>query len=62
MYVCDYAEVLHLWRRIRCTKIFNDLEVGYVGFISIACTGALIPHLVFKGMSSNTSLPLQHYL
>jgi hypothetical protein len=59
--VCDYAEVLHLWRRSRCTKIFNDLEVGYLGFISIACTGALIPRSVFKDMSPNTSLLLQHY-
>jgi hypothetical protein len=50
-----------LWRRIRHTKFFNDLEVGYVGFINIACAGVLIPRSVFKGMSPNTSLPLQYY-
>jgi hypothetical protein len=49
------------WRQSRCTKFFNELEVGYVGFINIACAGALIPRSVFKGMSPNTSLPLQHY-
>jgi hypothetical protein len=26
-------EVLHLWRQSRCTKFYNVLEVGYVGFI-----------------------------
>jgi hypothetical protein len=50
-----------LWHRSRCTKFFNDLEVSYVSFIDIACAGALILRLVFKGMSSNTSLLLQHY-
>jgi hypothetical protein len=59
--MCEYAEVLQLWRRSRCTKIFNNPEVGYVGFISIACAGALILLSVFKGMSLNTSLQLQHY-
>jgi hypothetical protein len=58
--MCEYAEVLHLWSQIRCTKFFNDLEVGYVGFIDIACAGVLIPRSVFKGMSPNTSLPLHH--
>jgi hypothetical protein len=27
------VEVLLVWRRSHCTKFFNDLEVGYVGFI-----------------------------
>jgi hypothetical protein len=54
-------EVLHLWRWSRWSKIFDDLEVGYVGYINIACAGALIPCSVFKGMSMNTSLLLQHY-
>jgi hypothetical protein len=50
-----------LCRRSRRTKFFNDLEVGYVDFINIACAGALIPCSIFKGMSPNTSLPLQYY-
>jgi hypothetical protein len=50
-----------LWHRSRCSKFFNDLEVGYVAFINIACAGALIPCLVFKGMLLSTILPLQHY-
>jgi hypothetical protein len=41
--VCKYAEVLLMWRRSRCSKIFNDPEVGYIGFIEIACAGALNP-------------------
>jgi hypothetical protein len=52
------VEVLHLGRQSPCTKFFNDLEVGYVGFIDIACAGALIPRSVFKGMLLDTSLPL----
>jgi hypothetical protein len=58
--VCEYAEVLQLWSQIHCTKFFNDLEVGYVSFIDIAYAGVLIPRSIFKGMSPNTSLPLQH--
>jgi hypothetical protein len=50
--------MLHVWRRSRCTKFYNDLEVSYVGFIDIACEEALILRPVFKGMSPNTSLPL----
>jgi hypothetical protein len=45
-----------LWHRSRYTKFFNDLEVGYVSFINIACARALIPRSVFKGMSPNTSV------
>jgi hypothetical protein len=59
--MCEYKEVLHLWRQSRCTKFFDDLEVSYVGFINIACAGALIPRSVFKGMLPYTSLQLQHY-
>jgi hypothetical protein len=33
-------EVLHLWRQSHCTKFFNHLEVGYIGFIINACAGA----------------------
>jgi hypothetical protein len=29
-----------LWRRSRYAKFFNDLAVGYVGFIINACAGA----------------------
>jgi hypothetical protein len=58
--MCEYVEVLQLQRRSHCTKFFDDLEVSYVGFIVIACVGALIPRSVFKGMSPNTSLPLQY--
>jgi hypothetical protein len=50
-----------VWHQSICTKFFNDLEVGYIGFINIASAGALIPCSVFKGMLPNTSLPLQHY-
>jgi hypothetical protein len=49
--VCEYVEVMHVWHRSHCSKFYNDLEVGYVGFIDITCAGAFIPHLVFKGMS-----------
>jgi hypothetical protein len=59
--VCEYAEVLHVWRRSHCTKFYNNLDVGYVGFIINACAGAKSPCSVFKGMALNTSLPLQHY-
>jgi hypothetical protein len=38
--VCKYAEVLLVWHRSRCSKIFNDLEVGYIGFIINAYAGA----------------------
>jgi hypothetical protein len=38
--VCKYAEVLLVWHWSRCSKIFDDLEVGYVGFIINACAGA----------------------
>jgi hypothetical protein len=38
-----------VWRRSRCTKFFNDLEVGYVGFIDIACAGALNPAFDLQG-------------
>jgi hypothetical protein len=38
--MCEYAEVLHVWRQNHCTKFFDDLEVGYVGFFDIACAGA----------------------
>jgi hypothetical protein len=48
--VCKYAEVLLVWRRSRCSKIFNDLEVGYVGFIDIACAGALNPAFGLQGI------------
>jgi hypothetical protein len=30
----------HLWHHSHCAKFFNDLEVGYVGFIINACVGA----------------------
>jgi hypothetical protein len=36
-------EVLLVWHRSHCTKFFNDLEVIYIGFIDIACAGALNP-------------------
>jgi hypothetical protein len=38
-----------MWRRSRCSKFFNDLEVGYVGFINIACAGALNPVFGLQG-------------
>jgi hypothetical protein len=38
--MCKHAEMLLVWRRSRCSKIFDDLEVGYVGFIINACVGA----------------------
>jgi hypothetical protein len=38
--VCKYVEVLLVWRQSPCTKFFNDLEVGYVGFIINTCAGA----------------------
>jgi hypothetical protein len=47
--MCEYMEVLHLWCRSCYSKIFDDLEVGFIDFISIACAGALIPRSVFKG-------------
>jgi hypothetical protein len=50
-----------VWCRIRCTKFFDDLEVGYIDFTNIACAGALIPRSVFKGMSPNFYLPLQYF-
>jgi hypothetical protein len=34
------VEVLLVWHWSRFSKIFNDLEVGYVGFIINACAGA----------------------
>jgi hypothetical protein len=37
--VCNYVDVLLVWLRSHCSKIFNDLEVGYVGFIINACAG-----------------------
>jgi hypothetical protein len=47
--VCKYAEVLLVWHRSRCSKIFNDLEVSYVGFIDLACAGALNPVFGLQG-------------
>jgi hypothetical protein len=41
--------VLHVWCRSRCTKFYNDLEVGYVGFIGIARAGALNPAFGLQG-------------
>jgi hypothetical protein len=38
--VCEYAEVLHLWRRSGCIEFFDDLEVGYIIFIINAYAGA----------------------
>jgi hypothetical protein len=38
--VCKYVEVLLVWRRSCFSKIFDDLEVGYVGFIINAFVGA----------------------
>jgi hypothetical protein len=35
--VCEYAQVLHLWRR---SRRIDDLEFGYVSFIINACAGA----------------------
>jgi hypothetical protein len=34
------VEVLLVWRRRRCTKFYNDLEVSLVGFIINASVGA----------------------
>jgi hypothetical protein len=51
-----------MWRRSRCTKFFDHLEVGYVGFIDIACPGALVSHSFFKGMSPNTSFTIEALL
>jgi hypothetical protein len=33
-------KVLLVWRRSRCSKVFDDIEVGYVGFIINAFAGA----------------------
>jgi hypothetical protein len=33
-------EVLLMWRHSCCSKIFNDLEVGYVSFIINTCAAA----------------------
>jgi hypothetical protein len=38
--MCKYAEVLLVWRRSFCSNIFDDLEVGYIGFIINAYVGA----------------------
>jgi hypothetical protein len=38
-----------VWRQSRCTKFFNDLKIGYVGFIDIACAGALDPAFGLQG-------------
>jgi hypothetical protein len=38
-----------MWRRSRCSKIFNDLEVGSVDFIDIAGAGALNPAFGLQG-------------
>jgi hypothetical protein len=38
--MCEYTEVLLVWRRSRCIKFYDDLEVGYIGFIIKACAGA----------------------
>jgi hypothetical protein len=38
-----------VWHQSRCSKIFNDLEVGYVGFIDIACAEALNPAFGLPG-------------
>jgi hypothetical protein len=38
-----------MWHRSRCSKIFDDLEVSYVGFIDIACAGALNPVFGLQG-------------
>jgi hypothetical protein len=35
--------VLLVWHRSRFSKVFDELEVGYVGFIDIACARALNP-------------------
>jgi hypothetical protein len=36
----------HLWDQSRFAKFFNDLEVGYIGFIINACAGAKSPRSV----------------
>jgi hypothetical protein len=38
-----------VWCRSCCTKFFNDLEVGYIDFIGIACAGALNPAFGLQG-------------
>jgi hypothetical protein len=55
--------VLLVWSRSRCSKIFNDLEVGYVGFIDIACAGALNPAFGLQGYVTEYlfTVTLQHY-
>jgi hypothetical protein len=37
--MCEYVEVLLVLRQRRCIKFFNDLEVGYIGFIMNAYAG-----------------------
>jgi hypothetical protein len=37
--MCEYAEVLLVWRRSRCIKFYDDLEVVYVSFIINVCAG-----------------------
>jgi hypothetical protein len=38
--MCEYEEVPLVRHQSRCSKIFIDLEVGYVVFIVNACAGA----------------------
>jgi hypothetical protein len=44
--MCKYAEVPLVWHQSRCTKFFNNLDVG---FIDIACAGALNPAFGLQG-------------
>jgi hypothetical protein len=41
-----------MWRLSRCSKIFNDPEVGYIGFIDIACAEALNPTFGLQGYAT----------
>jgi hypothetical protein len=47
--VCEYAKLLHVWHQSHCTKFYNDLDVGYVGFIINACAGGKIPAFGLQG-------------
>jgi hypothetical protein len=42
-------EVLLMWCQSRCTKFFNELEVGYVGFVINTCAGGVIPVFRLQG-------------